>query len=238
MAAAIDSPHADGLELNRNELQTEGQDEKTAFSQSPGRFTSGDLSGCAGCAAAQGCRNCRRRALHSPKTRFSACLRRFETWGILSQAFHYGRGEPGGWWIVDEPELHLGEDIVVPEIAGWRRERMPEHPMTAYSTLAPDWACEILSPSTRLFDIGGKRAVCARQSVGHVWFVDPTVRSLEAFELCGSQWLLTGARFDDAPVSLPPFEAISFNLGDSWPPQAVRRDAPTEEQPGEPTAEF
>ena len=152
--------------------------------------------------------------------------------GIVSQAFQYGRGGPGGWWILFEPELHLGEDILVPDIAGWRRERMPVYPITAYFTLVPDWVCEVLSPSTRKLDLGGKRAVYAREGVGFLWLIDPDARSLEAFELRGAEWVLIDALFDDAPVSLPPFEAISFNLGDLWPPYAVHK-----ELPGRPTAE-
>ncbi|MYK58719.1 MAG: Uma2 family endonuclease, partial [Rhodospirillaceae bacterium] len=77
--------------------------------------------------------------------------------GELSSPFQKGRGGPGGWWIIDEPELHLGEDILVPDIAGWRRERMPDFPDTAFFTLAPDWVCEVLSPSTRDLDRHGKR---------------------------------------------------------------------------------
>ena len=72
----------------------------------------------------------------------------------IGPPFHHGHGGPGGWWIIDEPELHLGEDIVVPDMAGWRRERMPVYPDTAYFTLAPDWVCEVLSPSTRKLDLG------------------------------------------------------------------------------------
>src|SRR6476646_4505786 len=66
----------------------------------------------------------------------------------LGPPFKRGRGGPGGWVILDEPELHLGEDVLVPDLAGWRRERMPELPRAAFFTLAPDWACEVLSPST------------------------------------------------------------------------------------------
>lgn len=73
--------------------------------------------------------------------------------------FQFDGDGPGGWWIVDEPELHLAEEIVVPDLAGWRRERMPRFPRTAYVTLAPDWVCEILSPSTRALDVGPKRAI-------------------------------------------------------------------------------
>ena len=73
--------------------------------------------------------------------------------GELDPPFHRGQGGPGGWWIIFEPELHLGEEILVPDLAGWRRERMPELPESAYFTLAPDWACEVLAPSTRKLDL-------------------------------------------------------------------------------------
>ena len=131
--------------------------------------------------------------------------------------FHLGRGGHGGWWILDEPELHLGDDILVPDLAGWRRERMPSLPETAYFPLAPDWVCEVLSPSTMAFDKAGKRPVYAREGVGHLWFVDPDARFLEAFELRDGRWALLKALTDDGPVSLPPFDAISFELGDLWP---------------------
>ena len=131
----------------------------------------------------------------------------------ISTPFDYGRGGPGGWWIVYEPQIHLGEDIVVPDTAGWRRERMPVYPDTAYTTLAPDWVCEVLSPSTRKLDLGGKSAVYARAGVGYLWFVDPIARSLEANVLRGGKWVEIATLYDDATVSLPPFEAISFNLG-------------------------
>ena len=144
----------------------------------------------------------------------------------IGPPFHNGRGGPGGWWILDEPEVHLGEDILVPDLAGWRRERMLELPTTAYITLAPDWVCEVLSPSTRALDLGGKRAVYAREGVAYLWLVDPDARSLEAFELHGIEWVLMDTLFDDAPVSLPPFEAISFSLSDLWPPHAVHKETP------------
>ena len=148
--------------------------------------------------------------------------------GIINPAFDLGRGGPGGWWILDEPELHLGDDIVVPDIAGWRRERMPVFPDTAYFTLAPDWVCEVLSPSTRKLDLGGKSAVYARAGVGYIWFVDPIARSLEANMLRGGEWVESAMLYDDATVSLPPFEAISFNLGDLWPPPTIHKAVPGE----------
>ena len=146
----------------------------------------------------------------------------------IGTPFHDGRGGPGGWWILNEPELHLGEDIVVPDLAGWRRERMPVYPDTAYFTLAPDWVCEVLSPSTRKLDLGGKSAVYARAGVGYLWFVDPIARSLEANVLRGGKWVAIATLHDDATVSLPPFEAISFSLGDLWPPPTVHKAVPGE----------
>ena len=131
--------------------------------------------------------------------------------------FDKGRGGPGGWWIIDEPEVHLGDDILVPDLAGWRRERMPEYPDAAYVTLAPDWVCEVLSASTRRLDLHGKRPVYAREGVAHLWLIEPTDRTLEAFELRAGQWVLIGSAKDDEPVSIPPFDAITFSLDDLWP---------------------
>ena len=124
---------------------------------------------------------------------------------------------PGGWWIIDEPELHLGEDILVPDLAGWRRERMPEYPDAAYFTVAPDWVCEVLSPSTRRLDLHEKRPAYAREGVAHLWLVEPADRTLEAFALHDGRWVLVGAAKDDEPVRIPPFDAITFSLGDLWP---------------------
>ena len=135
----------------------------------------------------------------------------------LSNPFQFGRGGPGGWWIIDEPELHLGEDILVPDLAGWHRERMPNYPETAYVTLAPDWVCEVLSASTRRLDLHGKRPVYAREGVGHLWLVDPADRTLEVLELRDGEWVLIGGAKDEEPVSIRPFDAITFSLGDLWP---------------------
>ena len=136
--------------------------------------------------------------------------------GELNPAFHRGRGGPGGWRIHFEPELHLAEDILVPDIAGWRRERMPDLPDTAYFTLAPDWACEVLSPSTRRVDLQEKRPIYAREGVGHLWLIEPTDRTLEAFELRDGEWVLIAVAKDDEPVNVRPFDAITFSLGDLW----------------------
>ncbi len=145
---------------------------------------------------------------------------------LIGMPFDLGCGGPGGWWILFEPELHLGEDIVVPDITGWQRERMPVFPTGDYCTLAPDWVCEVLSPLTRKLDLVDKRAVYLREAVGFLWLIDPDARSLEAFKLRGTQWELIGTLFDDAQVSLPPFEAISFNLGKLWLPQGEYKESP------------
>ena len=129
----------------------------------------------------------------------------------------WGRGGPGGWWILDEPELHFGEDILVPDLAGWRRERMPAVPDDAYFTLAPDWVCEILSPSTRKFDLEEKCPIYAREGIGHLWLVDPSARTLEAFRLADGDWSAAGSASEAEPVSFPPLEAVSFPLDALWP---------------------
>jgi Uma2 family endonuclease len=127
-----------------------------------------------------------------------------------------GTDGPGGWWILDEPEIHLHGDILVPDIAGWRRERMPKLPKTAWFDLAPDWLCEILSPSTARVDRVEKLPIYARWGVKNVWLVDPDLRTLEAFENVGGRWLLVATLKDDDAVSLPPFDAISFSLAGLW----------------------
>ena len=147
-----------------------------------------------------------------PHTRASSVLG-----ARIGSPFDFDAGGPGGWWIMDEPEVHLTEDVLVPDLAGWRRERMPELPDTAYYTLAPDWVCEVLSASTRRLDLHGKRPVYAREGVGHLWLVDPTDRTLEAFELRNGQWVLIATAKDDDPVSIAPFDAITFSLADLWP---------------------
>jgi Uma2 family endonuclease len=130
--------------------------------------------------------------------------------------FDRGRGGPGGWWIIDEPELHLGADVLVPDLAGWRRERMPALPDAAWFELAPDWVCEVLSPGTRRLDLTAKRDAYAAAGVGWLWHVDPLARTLEAFALGDGAWTLIAALADDAEARVPPFEAVAFPLEGLW----------------------
>ncbi len=131
--------------------------------------------------------------------------------------FSGGIGGPGGWWILDEPELHLGEEVMVPDLAGWRRERMPELPQSAWFELAPDWVCEILSPSTARVDRSVKMPLYAREGVEYLWLVDPDLQTLEVYRLNEDRhWTLLTTLKDDDPVRQPPFDAIEFPLDSLW----------------------
>ncbi len=136
--------------------------------------------------------------------------------GALHGPFDKGRGGPGGWRILDEPELHLGRDIVVPDIAGWRRERLPHLPDEAYFTVAPDWICEVLSPSTAAFDRVKKLAVYAREHVPHAWLVDPLAQTIEVLRLDSGRWTIVSTCAGVDVVRVEPFEAIELDLTLLW----------------------
>ena len=134
----------------------------------------------------------------------------------LVSPFQKGRGGPGGWWILDEPELHLGPHILVPDLAGWRRERLPTMPESAYFTLSPDWVCEVLSPGTARVDRADKMPIYAAQEVPFLWLIDPAPRTLEVFVLREGRWSLEHVYKEDDEVRAAPFDAISFPLGVLW----------------------
>jgi Uma2 family endonuclease len=137
--------------------------------------------------------------------------------GELVGPFQKGRSDgPGGWWILDEPELHLGPQILVPDLAGWRRVRLPVMPETAYFILAPDWICEVLSPGTARVDRADKMPLYAEYGVRFLWLIDPAPRALEAFLLSEGRWMLEHVYKDDDEARAAPFDALSFPLADLW----------------------
>lgn len=136
---------------------------------------------------------------------------------VLGGPFRNGIGGPGGWRFLTEPELHLGDDVAVPELAAWRIERMPELPDTAYIELAPDWACEVLSKSTEKYDRGAKRDIYGQAGVKHLWLLDPRIELLEVFELVDGHWRLLKTLAAGAPVRVAPYAAIEFPLSLLWP---------------------
>ena len=129
-----------------------------------------------------------------------------------------GGGKGGGWWLLFEPELHLGEEKLIPDLAGWRIERMPQVPDTAYTTLAPDWVCEVLSPSTRAIDRYAKMPVYAEAGVAWVWLVELATEVLEVYELGEGGLRLHRKYSGGVRVRARPFERLTLDLGLLWAP--------------------
>ncbi|MBF0628135.1 MAG: Uma2 family endonuclease [Magnetococcales bacterium] len=141
--------------------------------------------------------------------------------GVMSDTylpFQRGNGGPGGWWIMPEPELHLIRDVevVVPDVAGWRKERMPQVPQGHRFEVVPDWVCEVLSPTTARRDRGVKLALYARYGVAFCWLIDPGVQTLEVLTLVQGRWQLAGVHGGADRVQVPPFEAVTMDLSGWW----------------------
>jgi Uma2 family endonuclease len=134
----------------------------------------------------------------------------------LGPPFDRGRGGPGGWIILDEPELHLGEDVLVPDLAGWRRARTPSLPDDVGIATPPDWVCEVLSPSTERLDRRRKLAVYARNRVSHVWFVDALAQTLEVLRLDGDTYRIVLSAAGAERIRAEPFDAIELDLAILW----------------------
>lgn len=134
----------------------------------------------------------------------------------LGGPYDRGRGGPGGWWILDEPELHLGRDVLVPDLAGWRRSRLPAMPSDAYFSLPPDWVCETLSPSTETIDRGKKLGIYAREGVTHLWLANPLTETLESYRLESGRWSLLATHAGDVEARVEPFEAVALELWRLW----------------------
>lgn len=135
----------------------------------------------------------------------------------LTGPFQKARGGPGGWVFVVEPEVKFGDDILVPDIVGWRRERLLGYPDKNYFTIAPDWVCEVLSGSTEKRDRTLKMRIYADAGIPHLWLIDPRLQILETFENNAGRWTKIGDYNSDDEVRAPPFDAISFPLADLWP---------------------
>ncbi len=165
-----------------------------------------------------------------PRTRAASRLG-----SVLGPPFDLGSGGPGGWIILFEPELHLGEQVVVPDIAGWRVERMPEIGDVAYFTVVPDWVCEVLSKSSAAMDRIDKLPIYAKFGVRHAWLVEPRLRSLEVMRLHEGRWLIVGTHRGDVRVRAEPFDAIELDLALLWantaapPPRGSRASEPASE---------
>ena len=145
-----------------------------------------------------------------------------ELHGELRNPFDRGRGGPGGWVFLPEPELHLGPkpDILAPDLAGWRRARVPDDFLAedapAHIELAPDWVCEVLSERTQAQDRGKKRRIYRREGVGHYWLVDPRDRTVEVYRLENGRWVEVDTYEGDAAVRAEPFDAIELDLSALW----------------------
>ena len=136
--------------------------------------------------------------------------------GALRGPFDRGRGGPGGWRLLGEPEFHPGRDVLVPDIAGWRRERLPDLPEQAYFSVAPDWVCEVVSPSTAALDRVKKLAVYAREKVSHAWLADPIAQTIEVLRLENGRWTIVSTCAGADVVRAEPFEAIELDLTLLW----------------------
>jgi Uma2 family endonuclease len=159
-----------------------------------------------------------------PRHRIVANALGFEVTG----PFQKGRGGPGGWIFIPEPQLHLGPHVLVPDLAGWRRDRLPSLPTRVGITISPDWVCEILSPSTARLDRELKMPIYAEQGVGHVWLIEPEQRFIDAYCNVAGKWMLVGTATGDSDVSSPPFDAITFPMSDLFPFDPSSADEPTQ----------
>lgn len=152
----------------------------------------------------------------SPRPSFSHATVASALGVLLGGPFRFGINGPGGWLIVAEPELHLDADVLVPDLAGWRTDRIAAEPYAAYPTLAPDWVCEVLSPSTEQIDRIKKLKIYARERVGHVWLIDPRLQTLEVLRPAGNGWSLLAKHEGSERVRAEPFDAIELELGRVW----------------------
>ena len=135
----------------------------------------------------------------------------------IGPPYQFGEGGgPGGWIIIIEPEIGLGRNILVPDLAGWKRERFPVEEPHNWISVAPDWVCEILSPSTAKTDKTDKMPVYGQFGVSHVWLLDPLARTLDVFRLESTRWVVAGLYAGNDKVRAEPFGEIEIDMGSLW----------------------
>jgi Uma2 family endonuclease len=152
----------------------------------------------------------------SPRPRYRHMRVASKLGGALITSFDSDDGGPGGWWILDEPEIHFGRNVLVPDIAGWRHERMPDLPEGHINDIAPDWVCEVTSPSTGLLDRSRKMPIYARAGVSWMWIIDPDPQTLEVFANDGETWRVVVTYGGEDVVRAQPFDAIEIHLSKLW----------------------
>lgn len=158
---------------------------------------------------------------------------------LLGPPFDFGINGPGNWIILFEPELHLGDEVLVPDLAGWRCDRLPVVENVAFETLPPDWVCEVLSDSTEKVDRDDKMPSYAAAGVRHAWLVDPIQRTLEIYGLRGRRWRTIATHHHDARVRAAPFDAIEIDLSLLWRKLATSPPVPPRgDRASEPTAAY
>jgi len=136
--------------------------------------------------------------------------------GEIVPPYRLGRGGPGGWIILIETEIMLGEHLLVPDLAGWRKERFPGVPKDNWISISPDWICEILSPSTAPTDKVRKMPIYAQFEIPHLWLIDPLCKTLDVFRLEAGRWMLLAAFAENDKVRAEPFQEVEIELNNLW----------------------
>lgn len=134
---------------------------------------------------------------------------------LLRPRFHRQDGDepPGGWWILPEVDIAFGlHDVLRPDVAGWRRARVPVRPSSYPVDVSPDWVCEVLSPSTAHRDLGVKREIYHRHEVAHYWVVDVEKQILLVYRREPAGYTLVLSAGPGERVRAEPFDACSLDM--------------------------
>lgn len=146
----------------------------------------------------------------------------------IGPPYQFGEGGgPGGWIILIEPEIGFGENILVPDLAGWKEERYPQEEPHNWISVAPDWVCEVVSPATQRIDKIEKMPIYARHEVPYLWLINPVAKTLDVFRLKAGEWVVSGLYAEGAKMRAEPFIEIEINLDDLWQESRGRREVET-----------